>query len=144
MGSMAAEKEARVAAASARKAQLESGLAQISSLQTSQPDAAAEQARLDRDYEVLRRQYEELLGKREQVSLRSDVQTKTDAIDFRIIDPPSRPAVPAAPNRPLLLSMILLVAIAGGIGTAFAKRSEERRVGKGWVGTFRSRLVPEQ
>ncbi|HEY9552701.1 XrtA system polysaccharide chain length determinant [Allosphingosinicella sp.] len=121
MGSMAAEKEARVAAASARKAQLESGLAQISSLQTSQPDAAAEQARLDRDYEVLRRQYEELLGKREQVSLRSDVQTKTDAIDFRIIDPPSRPAVPAAPNRPLLLSMILLVAIAGGIGTAFAK-----------------------
>src|SRR3546814_4544502 len=108
MGSMAAEKEARVAAASARKAQLESGLAQISSLQTSQPDAAAEQARLDRDYEVLRRQYEELLGKREQVSLRSDVQTKTDAIDFRIIDPPSRPAVPAAPNRPLLLSMILL------------------------------------
>src|SRR3546814_16945726 len=96
MGSMAAEKEARVAAASARKAQLESGLAQISSLQTSQPDAAAEQARLDRDYEVLRRQYEELLGKREQVSLRSDVQTKTAAIDFCIIDPPSRPAVPAA------------------------------------------------
>lgn len=119
--SMVAEKEAKVAAAAARKAQLESGMAQIEALQASQPDAAAEQARLDRDYEVLKRQYEELLAKREQVSLRSDVQSKTDAIDFRIIDPPSRPTVPAAPNRPLLLSVILVVAILAGIGAAFAQ-----------------------
>lgn len=121
LSAMVAEKEAQVAAATARKSQIEQGMAQIGSLQTSEPGVASEQARLDRDYEVLRRQYEELLGKREQVSLRSDVQTKTDAIDFRIIDPPSRPTVPAAPNRPLLLSVILLVAIAAGIGTAFAK-----------------------
>lgn len=119
--SMVAEKEAKVTAAAARKAQLESGMAQIEALQASQPDAAAEQARLDRDFEVLKRQYEELLAKREQVSLRSDVQSKTDAIDFRIIDPPSQPTVPAAPNRPLLLSVILVVAILAGIGAAFAQ-----------------------
>ena len=82
---------------------------------------AAEQARLNRDYEVLKRQYDKLLEDREQVRLRSDVQSKTDAIDFRIIDPPSRPNVPVAPNRPLLLSLILIVACGIGAGVAFAK-----------------------
>jgi hypothetical protein len=82
---------------------------------------AAEQARLNRDYEVLKRQYDKLLEDREQVRLRSDVQSKTDAVNFRIIDPPSRPNVPVAPNRPLLLTLILIVACAAGAGTAFAK-----------------------
>jgi polysaccharide biosynthesis transport protein len=118
---LAAEKEAQVAAANARKNELQSAMTRIDTLQTAEPDVAAQQARLNRDYDVLRRQYEELLTKREQVSLRSDVQTQTDAIDFRVIDPPSRPTVPASPNRPLLLSVILFVAIAAGIGAAFAK-----------------------
>jgi polysaccharide chain length determinant protein (PEP-CTERM system associated) len=118
---MVAEKEAQVAAASARKAEIEQGMAQIASLQSSESGVAGEQARLNRDQEVLRRQYEELLAKREQVSLRSDVQAKTDAINFRIIDPPSQPTVPAAPNRPLLLTIILIVAVGGGVGAAFAQ-----------------------
>ncbi len=82
---------------------------------------AAEQARLNRDYEVLKRQYDKLLEDREQVRLRSDVQSKTDSINVRIIDPPSRPSVPIAPNRPLLLTLILIVACGIGAGTAFAK-----------------------
>lgn len=118
---MAAEKEALVAAASARKAQLQGAMNQLASTQADQPGVVAEQARLNRDYEVLKRQYDKLLEDREQVQLRSDIQTKTDAIQFRIIDPPSRPTVPVAPNRPLLLSLILLVAIAGGLAAAFVK-----------------------
>jgi polysaccharide biosynthesis transport protein len=117
---MAAEKEAQIASATARKAQIEQAMRDLDARQSADPSAAAEQARLSRDYEVLRRQYEELLAKREQVRLRSDVQTRTDG-DFRVIDPPSYPTIPAAPNRPLLLSAILVIAIAGGIGAAFAK-----------------------
>jgi polysaccharide chain length determinant protein (PEP-CTERM system associated) len=118
---MAAEKEAQVAAASARKAQIQAAMQQLASNQAQEPGVVAEQARLNRDYEVLKRQYDKLLEDREQVRLRSDVQSKTDAIDFRIIDPPSRPNVPVAPNRPLLLSLILVVALAAGAGAAFAK-----------------------
>jgi polysaccharide biosynthesis transport protein len=70
---------------------------------------------------VLKRQYDKLLEDREQVRLRSDVQSKTDAINVKIIDPPSRPNVPVAPNRPLLLTIILIVALAVGAGAAFAK-----------------------
>jgi polysaccharide chain length determinant protein (PEP-CTERM system associated) len=118
---IAAEKEAQVAAASARKAQLQAAMNQLATMQSDQPGVVAEQARVNRDYEVLKRQYDKLLEDREQVRLRSDIQTKTDAIQFRIIDPPSKPTVPVAPNRPLLLTLILLVAIVGGIAAAFMK-----------------------
>jgi hypothetical protein len=118
---MAAEKQAQVAAAQARKDQIQAAMAQLANMEANEPGLAAEQARLDRDYEVLKRQYDKLLEDREQVQLRRDVQTKTDAIQFKVIDPPSRPGVPAAPNRPLLLSLIFLAAIAGGVGAAFAQ-----------------------
>ena len=118
---LAAEREAQVAAAMTRKTQIEAALKQLQQNQSNEPEVVAEQARLNRDYEVLKRQYDKLLEDREQVRLRSDVQRKTDAIDFRIIDPPSRPTVPLSPNRPLLLTLILFVAVAGGVGVAFAK-----------------------
>jgi polysaccharide biosynthesis transport protein len=117
---LAAEKQAQVASAQSRKDQIQAAMAQLANMQAAEPGVVAEQARLNRDYEVLKRQYDKLLEDREQVQLRRDVQTKTDAIQFRVIDPPSRPNVPTAPNRPLLLSLILLAAIAGGLGAAFA------------------------
>lgn len=117
---MAAEKQAQVAAVQMRKDQIQAAMARLANIHAAEPGMVAEQTRLDRDYEVLKRQYDKLLEDREQVQLRRDVRTKTDAVQFRVIDPPSRPKVPAAPNRPLLLSLILLVAIAGGLGAAVA------------------------
>ena len=118
---MAAEKEAIIASAAARKGQIQSAIAQLSVKQSSEPGAVAEQARLNRDYEVLKRQYDKLLEDREQVRLRSDIQSKTSAVEVKVIDPPSRPTVPVAPNRPLFLTMILFVAAGAGAGAAFAK-----------------------
>ncbi|MDT9597760.1 XrtA system polysaccharide chain length determinant [Sphingosinicella rhizophila] len=118
---MVAEKEAQAAAASARKNQLQSDMAQLSSRQSSEPGVAAEQARLNRDYEVLKRQYDKLLEDREQLRLRSDVETKTVPIKFRIIDPPNQPLVPSTPNRPLFLSLILVFGLGAGVAAAFAK-----------------------
>ena len=118
---MAAEREATVAAAQMRKNQLQAALAELLTKQSAEPGVVAEQARLNRDYEVLKRQYDKLLEDRDQVRLRSDIQNKTDALQVKVIDPPSKPIVPVAPNRPLLLSAILIVAIGAGIGAAFAK-----------------------
>jgi polysaccharide chain length determinant protein (PEP-CTERM system associated) len=119
--SMQAEKQATVAALASRKAQLQADMAQLSQKQADEPGVAAEQARLNRDYDVLKAQYDKLLADREDVKLRSDVSSKTDAIKFRVIDPPSDPRVPVAPNRPLLLALVLVVGIAGGIGAAYAQ-----------------------
>src|SRR5690606_8102154 len=81
---------------------------------------AGEQERINRDYDVLKRQYDKLVEDREQVRLRADAQSKTDAFNFRILEPPSHPTIPASPNRPLFLTLILLVAIGAGVAAAFA------------------------
>ena len=114
-----AEKEGQVQAASSRKAQLQSEMAQLTAKQASEPGVAAEQAKMNRDYDVMKRQYDKLVEDREQLRLRSDVQTKTDTFRARVIDPPTKPTVPLSPNRPLLLTAILFVALAAGAGAAF-------------------------
>lgn len=118
--SMQAEKQAAVAALAARKAQLRAEMAQYQTRQVEEPGVAAEQQRLNRDYEVLKAQYDKLLADREEVKLRGSLQTDTNAVRFRVIEPPSAPRIPAAPNRPLLLALVLVAGLASGIGVAFA------------------------
>jgi len=117
--SMVAEKEALVEAAASRKAQLQSDLNQMAARQVSEPGVAAEQARVNRDYEVMKRQYDKLLEDREGVRLRSDVAAQTDAIQFKVIEPPTKPTIPAAPNRPMLLTLILIAGLGAGAAAAF-------------------------
>lgn len=124
--SMIAERQGALQAALARKAQLQSDMAQLTSKESSEPGVAAEQDRLNRDYEGLKRQYDKLIEDRDQVRLRSDIATKTDSFKFRVIDPPSQPTLPKAPNRPLLLTVILFAAVAGGIGAAFVAAQLQR------------------
>lgn len=116
---MVAEKEGQVNAAATRKAQLQSDLGQLGTRQASEPGVAAEQERLNRDYDVLKKQYDKLLEDRDQVRLRTDVRSQTDAVKFKVIDPPSQPSVPLTPNRPLLLTLILFVGLGAGAGAAY-------------------------
>jgi polysaccharide chain length determinant protein (PEP-CTERM system associated) len=118
---MLAEREAQVTAATMRRQQINADLQQLSARQSSEPGVAAEQAKLNRDYDVLKQQYDRLLADREQIRLRSDVRQRTDMVSVRVIDPPSRPVIPAAPNRPLFLTMILFVAVGAGIAAAFVR-----------------------
>ncbi|MDQ4088500.1 MAG: chain-length determining protein [Pseudomonadota bacterium] len=116
---MLAEREAQLNAMLTRRNQLQSDLAQLSSRQATEPGLAAEQTRLTRDYDVLKQQYDQLLANREQVRLRSDVQTRTTPLTVQVVEPPSVPAVPAAPNRPVFLTLVLFLAAAAGIAAAF-------------------------
>jgi polysaccharide chain length determinant protein (PEP-CTERM system associated) len=115
-----AEKQAVAAALAARKASLQGQINTVVSMQASNPEIAAQQTEVDRNYTVLKTAYDKLLADREDVKLRGDVQMKTDSVKFSVIDPPSAPSVPTAPNRPLLLTLVLIVAAAAGMGTAFA------------------------
>lgn len=118
--SMQADKQAQVAALSMRKAQLQGDLDTINSKLAGDPAVAAEQGQIERSYAVLKDQYDKLLADREDIKLRGQAQTQTDSIKFSVIDPPSAPRVPSAPNRPMLLTGVLIVAIGCGIGAAFA------------------------
>ena len=118
---MLAEREAQVSSAVMRKNQIMTAMAELEAKQVSEPGVMAEQARLNRDYDVLKREYDKLLESREQIRLRGDIRTKTTVGQVKVIDPPSKPTVPAFPNRPLFLTLVLLVAAGAGVGTAFAK-----------------------
>lgn len=116
---MLAEREAQLGAAVNRRSQLQSDLAQLSARQATEPGLAAEQTRLNRDYDVLKQQYDQLLANREQVRLRSDVQTRTSPLTIQVVEPPSIPSVPVAPNRPVFLTLVLIAAVGAGIAAAF-------------------------
>ncbi|MGE0179275.1 MAG: XrtA system polysaccharide chain length determinant [Sphingomonas sp.] len=116
---MLSEREAQLAAATSRRNQLQSDLAQLASRQSSEPGTAAEQERLGRDYNVLKQQYDQLLANREQVRLRGDMQNRTSPINVQVVEPPSVPSVPSAPNRPIFLTVILIFALGAGVAAAF-------------------------
>jgi len=118
--SIRAEREANVQALSSRKAALQSELAKLTALQISNPELAGQAQRISRDYDVLRKQYEKLLQDREELRLRGEVKTEREAVKFEVVDPPTTPRAPIAPNRPLLLAGVLIVGLAAGCGAAFA------------------------
>lgn len=83
------------------------------------PQVEAQLAQLNRDYEIVKKGYEEIRQRQESAKLASDLETKAQKVQFRIIDPPKLPVKPSGPNRPLLFAGVLGVGIAAGIGFAF-------------------------
>jgi len=118
--SIRAERMANVQSLQSRKAALQSEVNQITANQVMEPGAAAEAQRISRDYEVLRQQYDKLLQDREELRLRGQVETERSAVKFEVIDPPTTPRSPSAPNRPLLLLGVLVLGIGGGAGAGWA------------------------
>lgn len=117
--SMQAERSATVSALQGRKAQIQGDLNNMVERQIQEPGLAAEQDKLNREYDAIKAQYDKLLGDRENVRLRGDVQSEGGSLKFRVIDPPSASSIPASPNRPLLLFGVLIAGIGAGIGAAF-------------------------
>ncbi len=116
---MKVERQSTVNSLQSRASALRVELAQVAANQAQEPGASAEAQRISRDYEVLRKQYDELLADREELRLRGQVETERSTVKFDVVDPPSTPRVPAAPNRPLLLLGVLVVGLGAGAGTAF-------------------------
>ena len=118
--SIRAERQANLQALLARKAALQADVSMGLADQASSPTLAAEAQRIGRDYEVLKKKYDELLQDREELQLRSNLESERSSFRFDIIDAPALPLKPAAPNRPLLLLGVLLAGLGAGVGTAFA------------------------
>lgn len=118
--SLRADRQASIVALQSRKAGLEQDIAQLTTQQFGEPAVAAEAARINRDYDVLKEQYDKLLRDREALRLRGQVENEHNAVKFEVIDPPTTPREPSAPNRPLMLAGVLLAGLGVGFGVAFA------------------------
>ena len=117
--SLAADKQASVAALRMRKAQLQGDLDQLNEKLAADPEAAAEQGNIDRTYQVVKAQYDQMLTQRQQIALRGDAQTQTDDLKFKLIDPPTAPRAPQRPKPHAVAD--------GGLGRR-ARRRDRRGV----------------
>ena len=118
--SIRGERQANVQALSARRASVQTEISSITAQQFNNPQAAGEYQRITRDYDVLKTQYDKLLHDREELKLRGSVETEHNAVKFQVIDPPTTPRSPIAPNRPLLLFGVLVMGLSAGAAASFA------------------------
>jgi polysaccharide chain length determinant protein (PEP-CTERM system associated) len=92
-------------------------VADLKRLVDSVPEVEAELVRLNRDYEITRTRYLELVERRETAKL-SESADKQGNVKFQILDPPTVAFEPVAPAR---IPMLLAVLVAGlGVGGALA------------------------
>jgi len=115
-----AESEANVASLRARVAEYEARYKRTTDMLRTQPQLEAEFAQLNRDYEIHKKNYEQLVTRRESAELTGDLDAAGSVADFRLIDPPRASTTPVAPNRLLLLPVGLLLGLAAGLFAAFA------------------------
>jgi polysaccharide chain length determinant protein (PEP-CTERM system associated) len=79
------------------------------------PEVEAQMKRLTRDYDVIRKNYETLLTRRESARISSDREQAGSRVNFRIIEAASVPLMPSGPPRALFLAAILMMSfVAGG------------------------------
>jgi polysaccharide chain length determinant protein (PEP-CTERM system associated) len=114
------EAEAMVASLRTRVAEYESRYKRTKEFMKFQPQLEAELVQLNRDYEIQRKNYEQLAIRRESAVMTGNLESVVGGADFRLIDPPRASSKPVAPNRLVLLPLGLLFAIAGGFLAAFA------------------------
>ena len=123
-----AEADANVSSLRARVAEYQRRYAELRNASNMIPQVEQEYTQLMRDYDVYRQNYDALLKRRESVTMSGEVESKTDTVDFRVIDPPFVPSQPAWPNRPLLLSLVTLGGLGAGIAVAFLLSQLRRTV----------------
>jgi polysaccharide chain length determinant protein (PEP-CTERM system associated) len=88
----------------------------LEKVQREQPGLIAEYQNMDRDYGVLRKNYEELLSRLQSANIAQAADTQADKVKLQIIDPPEVPRLPVAPNRLMLVTFVLLGGMATGLG----------------------------
>jgi len=114
-----AESEARVASLRARVSEYEEREKQLQNSAKLLPQVEAELAQLNRDYEVNKKNYETLVSRRESANMSVEMESSSGMAEFRLIDPPSVPLKPSAPNRLLLMPAAGLVAVLFGLAVTF-------------------------
>jgi polysaccharide chain length determinant protein (PEP-CTERM system associated) len=116
---MLATSEVQVAALQARVGEYSARLEAARTALRTAPQLEAEAAQLNRDYEITKKNYDNLVARRQAATMSGDLESAAGVADFRLIDPPRVSPKPVSPNRLMLLPLVLVAALAGGLFTAF-------------------------
>ncbi len=113
-----AEAEASVASMSARVSEYEERFKEVREAAKLAPEIDAEFAQLNRDYEIQRSNYNQLIERREAANM-SEEMDASGVAEFRLIEPPRVGPRPSSPDRILLLPLVLLASLSGGLMATF-------------------------
>ncbi len=90
----------------------------LDSIARGAPGIQAQYTDMTRDYDVLRKNYQELIERREAMRLAAAADTDAEKVKLQVVDPPQLPRIPVAPNRMLLISAVLPVGLGAAIAMA--------------------------
>jgi polysaccharide chain length determinant protein (PEP-CTERM system associated) len=113
------EANVEVAALNRQLAAHEGKVAELRRLVNSMPEVEAEFARLNRDYDVHKSQYVALVDRLEKANLGQDAEATGSGLRLEVLDPPTAPFGPVAPNRPRLMVFVFMLGTALGVVLAY-------------------------
>jgi len=90
-------------------------VAALRSMMNTAPEVEAQYSRLNRDYSVVKAQYEALVEQLGRARL-GEQAAQTGLVRFDVVDPPRAGFDPVFPKRPLLAVGALMAALAAGLG----------------------------
>jgi polysaccharide chain length determinant protein (PEP-CTERM system associated) len=114
-----AEAEAKVAELRTQMSVQSARLEETRSKANKLPEVEAELAQLNRDYDVLRKNYEQMVSRRESATLGVKLDQSAQLADFRIVEPPRVSPKAVFPNRLSMAMLMVLASVAGGVAVAF-------------------------
>jgi polysaccharide chain length determinant protein (PEP-CTERM system associated) len=113
-----AETESQVASLRSQLAAQQGQLDKVRSLAGRVPQVEAELAQLNRDYDIIRKNYDSMVARRESASLGVKLDESSQLAEFRLVEPPRVSPLPVFPRRLHLALMAVIVSVAAGIAVA--------------------------
>jgi polysaccharide chain length determinant protein (PEP-CTERM system associated) len=125
LGRSLAAAEVQVAGLKARVAEFTTRYAAAREAMKTAPQVEAEAAQLNRDYAITKKNYDDLVARRQSAVMSGELDVASGMAEFRLIDPPRVSPQPVSPNRVALYLLVLAASL--GLGVVFALAASQLR-----------------
>jgi polysaccharide chain length determinant protein (PEP-CTERM system associated) len=149
-----AEAEAQVASLRSQLGAKQALLDQVRAAAGKLPQVEAELAQLNRDYDVIRKNYDLMVARRESASLGEKLDESSQLAEFRVVEPPRVSPTPAFPSRLHLAILAMLLSVVAGVAAAVVadliwptfdqKAALAEATGRPVLGTVSMLVTPER
>jgi|YNPBryunderm2012_1023409.scaffolds.fasta_scaffold04547_2 polysaccharide chain length determinant protein (PEP-CTERM system associated) len=113
------DQDAAIASLERQVRDAEAATEELERIARAAPHVQAELQNLNRDYEIIRKNYEELLARREALELAGAARNEGDRLRIEVVEPPVLPTVPTGPKRELFAMGVLVAGLGAGAVLVF-------------------------